>query len=81
MSDNDKAKPEYDVLAEKTIGFHKNKFLEVTRKRIRGQSEELITLSKGYYGPTGKKNHKSTFGIPASEKKLIKDLADAIMNI
>ena len=70
---------EYDVLKENTVGFQRNKFVEVSLKRIRGQEEQILIIAKGFYGPTGKKTYKCAFGIPADQTEVRRQLSEAIL--
>ena len=71
----------YETLSEHYVKYGRNKFLEVTLKKIAAEEEtEFINIAKGYYTPEGEKRYQRGIGFPA-DKDLLSSLADTLSGI
>lgn len=70
---------EFETVETKEIKFGNNKFLEVARKKVKGEEgeSEIISLSKGFFMQNGQKRFKQGFGFPA-EQETIDGLIEAL---
>lgn len=60
---------EYEVIKTDVVNYGNNKFLEIARKKVRGENEnEFVSISKGYFTPNGNKKYKEGLGFPAEQK-------------
>ncbi|MBI4015106.1 MAG: hypothetical protein HY362_00075 [Candidatus Aenigmarchaeota archaeon] len=73
---------EFETMSSAEIKFGNNKFLEVARKKAKGESgeTEIISISKGFIGYDGQKRFKKSLGFPA-DKNIIEELAEKIKTI
>lgn len=73
---------EFETLETKEIKFGTNKFLEVARKKaVTPEGEnEFISVSKGFFTPTGEKRFKNALGFEAN-KEIIDGLVEALQGI
>lgn len=73
---------EFETIEAKEIKFGNNKFLEIARKKAKtpeGETE-IISISKGFFTPTGQKRFKNSLGFPA-EKEIINGLVESLSSI
>lgn len=63
---------EYEVVKTDAVTYGNNKFLEIARKRVKGgeNTNEFVSISKGYFMPDGSKKYKEGLGFPADQKIL-----------
>lgn len=60
---------EYEVIKTDVVNYGNNKFLEIARKKVKGENgNEFVSISKGYFMPDGSKKYKEGLGFPAEEK-------------
>ncbi len=59
---------EYETVAVEHVDYGRNKFLEVTRKRILSEDSEFINIAKGYYTPKGDRRYQRGIGFPINEE-------------
>lgn len=73
---------EFETKELKEIKFGNNKFLEVARKIAKTPEgeNEFISISKGFFMPTGEKRFKNALGFPA-EKEIVDGLVEALQSI
>ncbi|NOZ82097.1 MAG: hypothetical protein GXO63_03015 [Candidatus Micrarchaeota archaeon] len=73
---------EFEVLETKEIRFGNNKFVEVARKKAKtpeGESE-IISISKGFFTPSGEKRFKTGLGFEA-KREVIDDIINALKEV
>ncbi|MBU5689600.1 MAG: hypothetical protein QXM68_01260 [Candidatus Aenigmatarchaeota archaeon] len=61
---------EYKTLKSEHMGFGKNNFIEIARKKViadNGESE-FISLSRGFITNNGEKRYKQSVTIPSSKE-------------
>ena len=68
---------EYETVAVQHVDYGRNKFLEVTRKRIPSESSEFINIAKGYYTTNGERRYQRGIGFPI-EDALIEELIEKL---
>ena len=59
---------EYETLKSEFIDHGRNKFIEVSKKRVLPDGDEFINISKGYYTHDGEKRYQGGIGFPVKEK-------------
>jgi hypothetical protein len=64
---------EYETLVSEYIDYGKNKFLEVSKKKVLPEGVEFLNISKGYYTPDGQKRYQNAIGFPL-DKEIAKSL-------
>jgi len=65
---------EYETLVSEYVDYGKNKFIEVSRKKVLPDEVEFLNISKGYYTPNGQKRYQNAIGFP-----LDKEIAKAVI--
>ncbi|MCD4740850.1 hypothetical protein K8R43_06780 [archaeon] len=69
---------DYTTLKAEEIKYGSNNFIEVARKEI--DSNQFISLSKGYFTPDGQRRYKTGLGFP-DEGGIAKFLAESILQM
>lgn len=80
MEDNKdvrKTDVEYQTIASEYIDYGRNKFLEVSKKRILPDETIFLNISKGYYTPEGEKRYQRSIGFP-DDGELLTDLVSKL---
>lgn len=68
---------EYETIASEYVDYGKNKFLEVSRKKVLPDDVEFLNISKGYYTPDGQRRYQNAIGFPL-DKELAKSLVEKV---
>ena len=68
---------EYETIASEYVDYGKNKFLEVSKKKVLPDEVEFLNISKGYYTPDGQRRYQNAVGFPL-DKELSKSLIEKI---
>lgn len=64
---------EYETIMANYVDYGRNKFLEVSRKRVKPEMNEFLNISKGYYTPDGERRYQGGIGFPDDEQ-IVKEL-------
>ena len=70
---------EFDTIEAEEIKFGRNNFIEVSRKKVMtdGNEVEFVSIARGFYLQDGEKGWKASITLPA-EKEKRKQIADLI---
>ncbi|MBM3308930.1 MAG: hypothetical protein FJY77_01625 [Candidatus Altiarchaeales archaeon] len=71
---------EYETIVSEYVDYGKNKFLEVSRKKVLPDEVEFLNISKGYYTPNGQKRYQNAIGFPL-DKEIARSLIEKIKMI
>ncbi len=72
---------EYETIKSENLDYGKNKFLEISKKKVLPDENIFLNISKGYYTPDGEKRYQRGVGFPCEKDfvdEFIKKL-DSIM--
>ncbi|MFH1402987.1 MAG: hypothetical protein ABIH11_01800 [Candidatus Altiarchaeota archaeon] len=58
---------EYETIVSEYVDYGRNKFIEVSRKKVLPDQTEFLNISKGYYTPDGEKRYQRGIGFPVEE--------------
>jgi len=66
---------EYETIKSEFLDFGKNKFVEISRKRVLPDGVEFLNISRGFYTPEGERRYnRGVGGLPVD-----KDFVDALV--
>ena len=71
MSENGRDKVSFETIKAEIKDFGRNNFIEVARKKATsedGQTNEFISVTRGYYAQDGSKKYKKSLTIPDDEE-------------
>jgi hypothetical protein len=71
---------EYETIVSEYVDYGKNKFLEISKKKVIPDDVEFLNISKGYYTPDGQKRYQNAIGFPL-DKEIAKSLIDKIKSV
>ena len=58
---------EYETILSEYVDYGRNKFIEVSKKRVMPDNAVFLNISKGYYTPEGEKRYQRGIGFPPEE--------------
>ncbi|MBD3388484.1 MAG: hypothetical protein GF416_05380 [Candidatus Altiarchaeales archaeon] len=58
---------EYETIASEYVDYGRNKFIEVSKKRVKPDNAVFLNISKGYYLPDGERRYRGGIGFPPEE--------------
>lgn len=64
---------EYETIVSEYVDYGRNKFLEVSKKKVLPENTIFLNISKGYYTPEGEKRYQRGIGFP-NEKEIVESL-------
>ncbi|MFC2154742.1 hypothetical protein ACFLRC_04605 [Candidatus Altiarchaeota archaeon] len=67
----------YETITTHYIDYGRNKFLEISKKKILPEDNEFINIAKGYYTPKGDRRYQRGIGFPLQEE-IISDLVEKL---
>ncbi|MFH1721309.1 MAG: hypothetical protein ABH950_01750 [Candidatus Altiarchaeota archaeon] len=70
----------YETLSTHHVDYGRNKFLELTIKKIVPDNSKFVNIAKGYYTPSGDRRYQRGIGFPF-EEELISQLIDKLDEI
>lgn len=73
----DVIKMEYQTIAGEYVDYGRNKFLEVSKKKIMPDGTIFLNISKGFYTPEGEKRYQRGIGFP-NEKLIVDSLIEKL---
>lgn len=68
---------EYETLVSEYVDYGRNKFLEVSKKRVSSDGTIFMNISKGFYTPEGERRYQRGIGFP-NEKEVIDSLLEKL---
>jgi hypothetical protein len=75
MEDKNKPMPEFETLKSGVVKYGKNKFIEISTKRVKeeGREQPFINMMRGTFDQEGLPKYSKGFGFP-KDPKLVDDL-------
>ena len=58
---------EYETITSEYVDYGRNKFIELSKKRVLPDNAVFLNISKGYYTPEGEKRYQRGIGFPPEE--------------
>ena len=71
---------EYETLLSEYVEYGRNKFIEISKKRVVPENAVFLNISKGYYTPDGTKRYQRGIGFPP-EEAIVSGLIDKLQNV
>jgi len=71
---------EYETLLTEYVDYGRNKFIEVSKKRVVSENAVFLNISKGYYTPNGEKKYRGGIGFPP-EDEIVTGLIEKLHNV
>jgi hypothetical protein len=68
---------EYETILSEYVNYGRNKFIEISKKRVVSENAVFLNISKGYYTPEGEKRYHRGIGFPP-EKAIINGLIEKL---
>jgi hypothetical protein len=59
---------EYETILSEYVDYGRNKFIEISKKRVVPENAVFLNISKGYYTPDGSKRYQRGIGFPPEEE-------------
>ncbi len=59
---------EYETIVSEYVDYGRNKFIEVSKKKVVPENAVFLNISKGYYAPNGMKRYQRSIGFPPEEQ-------------
>ncbi len=73
----DVIKMEYQTIVSEYVDYGRNKFLEISKKKIMPDENIILNISKGFYTPEGERRYKRGIGFP-DEKAIVDSLIEKL---
>jgi hypothetical protein len=58
---------DYETLKSEYVNYGRNKFIEISKKRVTSENAVFLNISKGYYTPDGDKRYHRGIGFPPED--------------
>ncbi|MBN2250777.1 MAG: hypothetical protein JW724_01710 [Candidatus Altiarchaeota archaeon] len=71
---------EYQTIISEYVDYGRNKFLEVSKKKVKPDETIFLNISKGFYTPEGEKRYQRGIGFP-NEKEIVDSLIEKLKNV
>jgi len=71
---------EYETITSEYVEYGRNKFIEVSKKRVNPEGAVFLNISKGYYAPDGQKRYQRGIGFPP-EGNIVGDLINKLQTV
>jgi len=68
---------EYETILSEYVNYGRNKFIEISKKRVVSENAVFLNISKGYYTPEGEKRYHRGIGFPP-ERAIIDALIEKL---
>jgi hypothetical protein len=59
---------EYETILSEYVDYGRNKFIEISKKKVVPENAVFLNISKGYYTPDGSKRYQRGIGFPPEEE-------------
>ncbi len=72
----------YETIVSEYVDYGRNKFIEISKKRVNPEGAVFLNISKGYYTPDGQKRYQrgSSIGFPP-EGNIVGDLIEKLQTV
>jgi hypothetical protein len=71
---------EYQTIASEYVDYGRNKFLEISKKKVASDNTVFLNISQGFYTPEGERRYQRGIGFP-NEKKVVDHLVEKLKAI
>ncbi|MFH1055407.1 MAG: hypothetical protein V1744_04865 [Candidatus Altiarchaeota archaeon] len=71
---------EYEMILSEYVNYGRNKFIEISKKRVVPENAVFLNISKGYYTPDGQKRYQRGIGFPP-ERAIVEELVQKLQTI
>ena len=71
---------EYQTIMSEYVDYGRNKFLEISKKKIMPDETVFLNISKGFYTPEGEKRYQRGIGFP-DEHAIVDSLIEKLQAV
>jgi len=71
---------EYETITSEYVDYGRNKFIEISKKRVMPDNAVFLNISKGYYTPDGEKRYQRGIGFPP-EEEIVNGLIEKLQTV
>jgi hypothetical protein len=71
---------EYETIVSEYVDYGRNKFLEISKKKVKPDETIFLNISKGFYTPEGDKRYQRGIGFP-NEMEIVKNLMEKLLSV
>ena len=71
---------EYETIVSEYVDYGRNKFLEISKKKVKPDETIFLNISKGFYTPEGEKRYQRGIGFP-NEKDIVNNLIEKLQSV
>jgi len=71
---------EYQTIVSEYVDYGRNKFLEISKKKVKPDDTVFLNISKGFYTPEGEKRYQRGIGFP-NEKDIVDNLISKLKTV
>jgi hypothetical protein len=71
---------EYETILSEYVEYGRNKFIEISKKKVVPENAVFLNISKGYYTPDGNKRYQRGIGFPP-EEAIVTGLIDKLQTV
>lgn len=62
---------DYETIMSEYVDYGRNKFIEISKKKVVSEGAVFLNISKGYYTPQGTKRYQRGIGFPPEEEIVV----------
>jgi hypothetical protein len=71
---------EYETIVSEYVDYGRNKFLEISKKKVKPDETIFLNISKGFYTPEGEKRYQRGIGFP-NELDIVNNLIEKLQSV
>ncbi len=71
---------EYQTIVSEYVDYGRNKFLEISKKKVKPDDTIFLNISKGFYTPEGEKRYQRGIGFP-NEISIVDSLIEKLKSV
>jgi hypothetical protein len=71
---------EYETIVSEYVDYGRNKFLEISKKKVKPDETIFLNISKGFYTPEGEKRYQRGIGFP-NEQDIVNNLIAKLQSV
>jgi len=71
---------EYETIVSEYVDYGRNKFLEISKKKVKPDETIFLNISKGFYTPEGEKRYQRGIGFP-NEQEIVNNLIAKLQSV
>jgi hypothetical protein len=71
---------EYETIVSEYVDYGRNKFLEISKKKVKPDETIFLNISKGFYTPEGEKRYQRGIGFP-NEMDIVNNLIEKLQSV